>query len=493
MAQSKSFFDDVKKELECPVCQEQFSQINEPKIMKCLHTFCKSCLEAWLRQHREEQLSCPTCRQITECSNSNINSLPSNLFYKQMVEIVEAYSGQGKEDSPHCGLCDENKALKFYCIECNSFLCDDCVGVHKKGKIFSGHHVKDIGNFQSCDVQDYARRANYCTVHIDEMRFYCENCKRCICRDCAILEHQDHNKISLDQGLENIKSEIDIKVHEAQKNGSRLRSYKVSLEKRRMKAGGSIEEATKEVKRIAELCILSIRQHEASVTEQLIKQKQAFKNVFENQMAMLDGKLMEIDSTLAFSREILSRNNLPEILNVKAVLEEKLREVSVPFQPLEATPKLDYSEVKYMQNDVFLKDAPGELVTSDTEPLLSAAEGKNLTEGFVGADGTFTVTTKNAQGQTSYCAIDEVTAKIISLSGHETLQTVVTDLKDGRYSVSYQPKIPGKFTVSVEVAGNPIMGSPFTLEVKNQLDISKQGKFVYFKIKVIQLKIGKND
>ena len=35
------------------------------------------------------------------------------------------------------------------------------------------------------------------------------------------------------------------------------------------------------------------------------------------------------------------------------------------------------------------------------------------------------------------------------------------------------------------------MGSPFTLEVKNQLDISKQGKFLYFKIKVIQLKIGK--
>ena len=493
MAQSKSFFDDVKKELECPVCQEQFSQINEPKIMKCLHTFCKTCLEAWLRQQREGQLSCPTCRQITECPNSNINSLPSNLFYKQMVEIVEAYSGQGKEDSPHCGLCDEKKALKFYCFECNSFLCDDCEGVHKKGKIFSGHHVKDIGNFQSCDVQDYTRRANYCTVHIDEMRFYCENCERCICRDCAILEHQDHNKISLDQGLENIKSKIDIKVHEAQKNGSRLRSYKVSLEKRRMKVDGSIEEATKEVKRIAELCILSIRQHEASVTEQLIKQKEAFKNVFENQMTMLDGKLMEIDSTLAFSQEILSRNNLPEILNVKAVLEDKLREVSVSLEPLEAMPKLGYSEVKYMQNNVFLKNAPGKLVTSDTEPLLSVADG-NLTEGLVGADGTFTVTTKNAQGQTSYCAIDEVIANINSLSGHETLQTAVTDLKDGRYSVSYKPKTPGKFTVSVEVAGSPIMGSPFTLEVKNQPDFREQaGKVLNFKIKVIPLRNGKGN
>ena len=366
------------------------------------------------------------------------------------------------------------------------------MGVHRKGKIFSDHHVKDVRNFQSCDVQDYARRANYCTVHIDEMRFYCENCKRCICRDCAILEHQDHNKISLDQGLENIKSEIDIRVHEAQENGCRLRSYKVSLEKRRMKVNGNIEEATKEVKRVAELCILSIRQHEASVTEQLIKQKQALKNAFDNQMTMLDGKLMEIESTLAFSEEILLRNNLPEILNVKAVLEEKLREVAVRLQPLEAMPKLGYSEVKYIQNDVFLKDAPGKLVTSNIEPLLSVAEGKNLTEGFVGEDGTFTVTTKNAQGQTSYSTIDEVIAKIISLSGHQTLQTVVTDLKDGRYSVSYKPKTPGKFTVSVEVAGNPIMGSPFTLEVKNQPDIKEQGEVLFFsKIEAVPLKSRK--
>ena len=155
-------------------------------------------------------------------------------------------------------------------------------------------------------------------------------------------------------------------------------------------------------------------------------------------------------------------------------------------------PKLGYSEVKYIQNDIFLKDAPGKLVTSDTEPLLSVAEGKNLTKGLVGEDGTFTVTTKNAQGQTSYCAIDEVIANINSFSGHETLQTVVTDWKDGRYSVSYKPKTPGKFTVSVEVLGSPIMGSPFTLEVKNQPDIKEQGEVLFFsKIVVFPLKSGK--
>ena len=466
MAQSKSFFDDVKKELECPVCQEHFSQINEPKILKCLHTFCKTCLEGWIRQQREGQLSCPTCRQITECPNSNINSLRSNLFYKQMVEIVEAYSGQGEEDSPQCGLCVEKKALKFYCFECNSFLCNDCVGVHEKGKIFSGHQVKDIGNFESSDMNDYARRSNYCKTHIKEIRFYCERCQSCICIECAILEHQDHNKISLDQGLDNIKSEIGIKVHEVQETGSRLRNYKVFLEKRRRKVDTSIEEATKEVKRVAERFILLIRQHEASVTEKLTAQRQAFKGAFDGQMSKLDGKMMETDSTLAFSEDILLRNNLPEILNVKTVLEGRLQELSLPSQFFEGLLKLGCSGVKYVQSDASLpRNIPGKLVISNTEPSLTVAEGQNLTKGVVGADCTFTITTKNAAYETTYYEIDEVHAKITSLTGREKIRTVVTDLKDGRYSVSYIPTTPGEFTVAIEVAGNPIIGSPFKLIV----------------------------
>ena len=37
------------------------------------------------------------------------------------------------------------------------------------------------------------------------------------------------------------------------------------------------------------------------------------------------------------------------------------------------------------------------------------------------------------------------------------------------------------------------MGSPLTLEVKNQPDISEQGKVLYFKIKDIPLRSGKSN
>ena len=160
-----------------------------------------------------------------------------------MVDIVTAYSGRGREDSPHCGNCDERKSLKFYCADCNHFLCEGCAGAHKKMKALRSHHVKEIGKFKPSDARDYARRANVCKQHNDEVRFYCEKCVICICRDCAILDHRDHNIVSLDNGLQKKKSEIENKMREVQANVPRLRNERESLEKRRTRMNKSIEQA----------------------------------------------------------------------------------------------------------------------------------------------------------------------------------------------------------------------------------------------------------
>ncbi|XP_068678705.1 uncharacterized protein [Montipora foliosa] len=470
MARSKSFFDDIKKELECSVCQEQFSEANEPKILKCLHTFCTNCLEAWLRKQRNGELSCPSCRHITHCDNNDINRLPSNLFCKQLVEIVEAYGGQGQEDSPQCGNCDEQRHLKFYCSNCNFFLCGDCAGLHKKFKSFRGHEIKEIGNFESDDLQDYSRKTNICKHHQDENRFFCVNCEICICRDCVVLEHHDHKKISLQQGIENNESEIEDKMRKVRANRSWLMTFRETWEGRRLKQGNDIEEATKEVKRVAQNSVLLIRQHEASVTEKLFRHNEALQGAFSAQINILDGKVMEIDNTLAFCEEVLQRKNLPEILNVKTMIEERLQELSLTMD-LEKLPKLDSSRVKYVPSDFeFPTYAPGKLLISNAEPLKCVAEGKGLTEGRVGDVCTFTIITKDSSGKTTYSEIDEVKVAIKSKSQQEMETLEPKNTQDGRYSVSYRPRTHGEYAVTININGIAMNGSPFILEVMEKLE-----------------------
>lgn len=412
MAQSKGFYDDIKKEIECPVCQEQFSDSNEPKVLRCQHTFCKSCLEGWLRQHRGGSLTCPNCRQRTECPNSNIDFLPSNLAYKNLIGILKTYS---KNE-------DHGETL--------------------------------------------------CERHKEKVKFYCEQCEICICSDCAILDHRDrnfHNIISLEEGARKQKGNIERKMKELAANSSRLESYVCVLEKRRVIANRSIEQATKEVHRVAERCINSIRQHESSVTELLKVQKLSCNDDYSMKLSKLREKIQRANKVAAQSKNVLQRNNLQEMLNIKHVLDEKIVD--------DALPVLTYPEFRYISDDALsLNFTPGELHITNTEPSLSVATGNGLTKGTQGKEGTFTVTTNDSKGQVTYSEIDNVCVEMKSnVMGAEDIPSVVKDLKDGRYSISYTPKFAGNFSVSIKVRDEPIKGSPFTLVVRKKVAI-QQGK-----------------
>ena len=68
MAKASSLAENLVKELECAVCLEEFK---EPKVLPCLHSFCKICLEGLLaRQGKAWKLNCPSCRISVEVSLS---------------------------------------------------------------------------------------------------------------------------------------------------------------------------------------------------------------------------------------------------------------------------------------------------------------------------------------------------------------------------------------------------------------------------------------
>ena len=58
--------EKVNEQLTCAVCMEQFK---EPKVLPCLHTYCKQCLEKLVKkQEADHVITCPECRQDTKVS-----------------------------------------------------------------------------------------------------------------------------------------------------------------------------------------------------------------------------------------------------------------------------------------------------------------------------------------------------------------------------------------------------------------------------------------
>ena len=315
-------------------------------------------------------------------------------------------------------------------------------------------------------MQDYARKSSVCKKHKDELRFYCESCNICICRDCAILEHRDdrnHNVVSLEQGFENKKSDITSKMKDVEAIASRLRDQKQTLEKKKVRMLGSIDQATSEIHRVAEQWISFIRQNEAAMTKKLLEQKNSFQGTFSAQMSRLDEKLIEIDSSLVFSSGVLARKNLPEILNVEEILDQRFQEFSSEFRV-----NLNYSWAKYVPNDTSpsMNDALGKLIFTKSDPSLTTADDKGLTEGTEDEVCSFKIETRDSQGQITYSGVDKVGVDIRSMDTGNVIAPEITDSKNGCYEVKYKPNIAGKYEVFITVDGDVIVDSPFWLEVK---------------------------
>ncbi|CAI9619465.1 unnamed protein product [Staurois parvus] len=124
--------DHLIEDLTCSVC---FNIYDDPRLLKCSHTFCKNCLENIIRSSDSYfwrisigALKCPTCRGITDVS-IGVHTLPINFALKSIVEKFKINNRFSVRTCPeHFG-----NQLKLFCLKDRKIICDQCceVGQHQ--------------------------------------------------------------------------------------------------------------------------------------------------------------------------------------------------------------------------------------------------------------------------------------------------------------------------------------------------------------------------
>jgi hypothetical protein len=71
--------------LECPICMNRY---DNPHVLPCQHTFCKTCIATLKSNSRNEdnKINCPICRESHQLSNG-IENLPANYTMKRLIEL----------------------------------------------------------------------------------------------------------------------------------------------------------------------------------------------------------------------------------------------------------------------------------------------------------------------------------------------------------------------------------------------------------------------
>uniref|UniRef100_A0A8C4FB94 RING-type E3 ubiquitin transferase n=1 Tax=Dicentrarchus labrax TaxID=13489 RepID=A0A8C4FB94_DICLA len=199
----------------CPICKLSFHN-REPKLLPCLHSFCKRCLPAPFRSadpRRDSQgqvdsnkplgaIRCPVCRQ--ECWDMDVLD---NFFVKDSAEVP---SSTVEKTSQVCMSCDDNTEATGYCVECVEFLCVTCIEAHQRVKFTRDHTIRQKEEMSPEAVGISTQKPVFCDIHKQEpLKLFCETCDRLTCRDCQLLKHKDHNYQFLEDAYRNHRQYLE--------------------------------------------------------------------------------------------------------------------------------------------------------------------------------------------------------------------------------------------------------------------------------------------
>ncbi|XP_039998151.1 transcription intermediary factor 1-alpha isoform X2 [Xiphias gladius] len=198
----------------CPICKLSFHN-REPKLLPCLHSFCKRCLPSPFRSadpRRDSQgqvdnkplgaIRCPVCRQ--ECWEMDVLD---NFFVKDSAEVP---SSTVEKTSQVCMSCDDNTEATGYCVECVEFLCVTCIEAHQRVKFTRDHTIRQKEEMSPEAVGISTQRPVFCDIHKQEpLKLFCETCDRLTCRDCQLLKHKDHNYQFLEDAYRNHRQYLE--------------------------------------------------------------------------------------------------------------------------------------------------------------------------------------------------------------------------------------------------------------------------------------------
>ena len=194
--------------LECPICQEQFS---EPRVLPCQHTFCLHCLGK-IREHQSttESIPCPVCRATYHLSTAGIDDLPKNLFAANLIDIVHQddireQAGKGASNTENRQLCtldtDEcSQPATVYCDVCEVYMCEQCELSHTSNKFTRKHQTMAVTT---------TSKIPFCPKHPSiPLDIFCKDCNMIICSSC-FSDHEEHKCSGLNNTMNDFRGQLD--------------------------------------------------------------------------------------------------------------------------------------------------------------------------------------------------------------------------------------------------------------------------------------------
>ena len=334
-------------------------------------------------------------------------------------------------------------------------MCSDCVNAHQLfTNLTEGHKVTPVKQFQPQDYEALIKRQSFCSQQYHERevtRFFCLKCQICVCQICIATDHKAHDVEPLEKAADSEKANIltrtEVLKTKAKVFGDTIREY----EKTALELETNLTNAKREVSKAAEQMIAKIREDERRIITALENTRASRADKLDSAKAQVQSLLKQFNQAIEFAENLIQRSSSSDIMQSKNYLEkrfEQLENTTIPELPVN-------SFLKFYQSKEVKNLTLGYIATS--EPVVG------LTKDFqAGVESEFEVHPQILE--------EEVFEVKVLVEPAEKIGSLTTcENQDGDYTVKFTPKVPGTFNIIIKVNGKEFAGSPYTVQVKQQL------------------------
>ena len=414
----------LEEQLNCSICLDTYV---DPKLLQCFHVYCRQCLVPLVDRDQQGRLglTCPTCRQVTPIPDNGVAGLQSAFHINRFLEIKDSFQ---KVKNPAATL---------------------------EGAI---------------PTPDKAA-ASYCSVHEGkELELYCERCEELICTRCALKggRHHDHCYEEIQQAFEKYKVEITSSLEPMERQLTYIKRALVLLDAR----CGEISNQRSVTADNIHVTFAQLREalivRETELISQLDQVTQGKLKGLAVQRDQIETNLAQLNSCLHFMRESLRPGSEGDVLKMKANTVTQVKELAA-FHPdilepnTEAdtvfTASADMTAVCQSYGQVFAPGLP--------DPALCYIMGNVAEVAAVGEKCTAILQAINFKGESCEEPIASLDCNLVSKKTGARANCSVERRDKTQYEISYQPTIKGRHLLHVEVEGQHVKGSPFSLTAKS--------------------------
>uniref|UniRef100_A0A3B4WFC8 Uncharacterized protein n=1 Tax=Seriola lalandi dorsalis TaxID=1841481 RepID=A0A3B4WFC8_SERLL len=306
----------------CPFCHLNFHS-REPKLLPCLHSFCKKCLPSPSRNLTLMEapnslvdmnvIRCPVCRQ--ECMEIDV---VENVFVK---DSAEAPSSTVERTVQLCMTCDDNTEASGFCVDCVEYLCATCVEAHQRVKFTKDHTIRQKTEVSQEVHGVSTQRPMFCDIHKQEpLKLFCETCDQLTCRDCQLVKHKDHNYQFLEDAYKNHKQHMESMTHQLQEKKKLIEEVSNSINNGLFQVDRNRASVQNEIKKSICSLILEINKKGKMLINQLEAATKDHETVLRKQQEDIGYLSRHLDHVINFTKWATAKNGGTALLYCKRLV-----------------------------------------------------------------------------------------------------------------------------------------------------------------------------